>query len=334
MSRRRLASNIPTLQLQVKLPSPPAASFFRFVSSPPEKTKSAKRSPLLTIITPSFPTVPDQSNLVPVTPVDQTISMSAQPPELRRSSMKTCTFQDHGNKVLNPFSEDMSSISSAQAKDLPTAELYALHLKEVPITPVDQVMSIPSYPPTLPLRRSKQSIMREDRKTTVPISDDDKANYLAPEQLSLTSTPFKCTLRNQPTTGFRQPGYFQGKKCETSPSVGVVDPDKTPTPSNANRLRLPNGRLPSFIHLVERSKVSKECESPRSPVSPSYLGLIGGGQLPLASPFIGDDTANIRYLMEPRESTPLAGPTTSVGAHDRYVGSPSYFAARSYFVRN
>ncbi|KAI0318343.1 hypothetical protein OF83DRAFT_1282753 [Amylostereum chailletii] len=106
MSRRRLASNIPVLQLQVELPPPPA-----FGPSDSGSSQYASHNPILPgALDPTSYFGRTMRHAGPFTPVDQITHTPDQPPELLRPA-KRLPF--HRRNVLDPYGRHLSAPPSA-----------------------------------------------------------------------------------------------------------------------------------------------------------------------------------------------------------------------------
>lgn len=336
MSRRRLGTNIPSLQCHIGLPPPPADSYFKELMHPVSPRKGPRRSLGFTIKSPNLLSVrPTNLPAVPVTPVDQMINVPSQPPEAPRQSVKKPTAYGAEFEKAWGFSPDvMPPLTSPNLEDSPQVPSAAL-LDSVPITPVEQVMAVPNVPPKLPRRRTSTATARDPLSTAkcLPLNALYPSTQATPTQRSKITSP-KLSMTCVPSH-ITVPRFSKLAISDTDHISPFIDVGKTPKPRNSASSRTPKPRPPPLFTLPARSThvPTPRTQRPLSPASPLAHGP-GVARLPLASPFWPAITGDNCSFAGVRTSTPLAGVAKRAPAETSAVGTPSYFNAPSYFVNN
>ena len=334
MSRRRLASNIPALKCHVDLPPAPSALCFNDLVHQAELRKAPRRSLGLTISSPNLLCdLPSNLAIAPITPMDQVMNAPLQPPEAPRRSIKKPTAYSSGFSKAWDFSPDTISSLNSTVLEYPQQDVFSTPLDAVPITPVDQVMTIPQRAPELPHRRARQATIRDTFSAAkcLPLSALYPSSQATPTQREESSSIKRIHSSTSPLR--KQKLAMDDDGCP-SPFV-VIDTEKTPVPLKSTTSRLPKHRPPPLFSLPERPlrTLAPFAQLPLSPVSPIPHGA-GEATLPLASPFWALKAGGDRHCMGLRTSTPLVGVMRRPKMEASTVGTPSYFNAPSYFVNN
>jgi hypothetical protein len=329
MSRRRLASNIPVLQCQVPLPRVPSVV---------ELTNSDHNSTGLTVSSSTLRVPAVQPNRVPITPVDQVMDKPEKPPSIRRRVVKrVAAFEESFSQAWGISPDLIPPLSSPCLIQAPAGLLSISQDSVFPTTPLEQVMSVPVQPPELPRRPQNQTRLTHEKCSGGRERLRQANASLAPRISSVMApspTPLVSSSRKSPQsfTAHGQENSFDLSALEATPR-----PPSSSSQAVSRSLKIRPPSLSSFtegdsFELGRRSLKSMHL----SPVlTPSSLATdtarLPVGKLPLGSPFFVGTAANgsPTYAL-----TPLVGPSQPHPRTNHGTGTPSYFAARSYFVNN